>query len=251
MRPAGLLAIQCIGAHQLGQFQEVGDSSGPLQCLVELHSRTRHRQVVPELRAQLTDLVERLGQRCCRPLDTTTSVHDLAEPAMKLGCRLLTVDPQQRRGALLHPRDRIAHAGIGGCRQRSAEQRIQVVGKGERQGEPAIDAGREQRIGAQPVRAVIAPADLPADEEPRQRRHLVEVAPQPAHGEMRTRRYSHPDAVGILTGGPLIHLEEVAVALRDGLASERFQGIGEVEIDRVRQRSDAVSRVDLLLGRPR
>src|SRR5690606_17091046 len=49
----------------------------------------------------------------------------------------------------------------------------------------------------------------------------------------------------------LVHLEEVAVALADGLLAEPFDGVGEVEVDAEAARSDAAPVVARLLGRAR
>ena len=58
------------------------------------------------------------------------------------------------------------------------------------------------------------------------------------------------DLVRVLVGDALVHLEEVAVALLDDVAAEAVDGVGEVEVDAVLQRADAVARVDLDLGGP-
>jgi hypothetical protein len=57
--------------------------------------------------------------------------------------------------------------------------------------------------------------------------------------------------VRVFVGDPLVHLEEVAVALFDDVTSETADGLGEVEVHAVAERANAHVLVDHLLGRPR
>src|SRR5690606_34700548 len=54
--------------------------------------------------------------------------------------------------------------------------------------------------------------------------------------------------VWIFAGDPLVHLEQVAVAIGDDLLAEAADGVGEVEIDRHLARADAAALVAHGLG---
>ena len=57
--------------------------------------------------------------------------------------------------------------------------------------------------------------------------------------------------VRVLAGDPLVHLEQVPVALADDVLAEAADGVGEVEVHAVLLRPDAAAGVDGPLGRPR
>jgi hypothetical protein len=65
---------------------------------------------------------------------------------------------------------------------------------------------------------------------------------------VRGRVDPHRHDVGVLAGDGLVHLEEVAVLVRDGVATEPVDRRGEVEVDPVLQRAHASAGVDLVLG---
>ena len=61
--PAARLGpVQRVDGEQFREFQVVGDASGVLEVLVQRAVRSRHRDVVPELVAQLRDARERFPQ---------------------------------------------------------------------------------------------------------------------------------------------------------------------------------------------
>src|SRR3954464_11371295 len=49
---AGFVAVECINAHQFGEFEEVSYASGFLERLVELFVGPEHTHVLPELFAK-------------------------------------------------------------------------------------------------------------------------------------------------------------------------------------------------------
>ena len=59
----------------------------------------------------------------------------------------------------------------------------------------------------------------------------VVVHPQAAHGVVDGGVDAHGHLVGILVGDALVHVEQVAVALANGLLAQALDGVGEVEID--------------------
>src|SRR5207248_8085708 len=62
MRAGRFVALQCVDTHQLGEFQEIGNTSGTFQRLIEIIALTRHSYLVPELFAKFGNFFERLAQ---------------------------------------------------------------------------------------------------------------------------------------------------------------------------------------------
>src|SRR5689334_24789249 len=59
---ARLVAVQCIGAHELRELEEVGDAAGFLERLIELHIAAGHVDVLPDLLTDLRNSRERASQ---------------------------------------------------------------------------------------------------------------------------------------------------------------------------------------------
>ncbi len=78
--------------------------------------------------------------------------------------------------------------------------------------------------------------------------HEVVVDPQPTHRVVRGGIDAHRDLRGVLVGDPLVHVEQVPVALVDGVLAEPVDGVGEVEVHAVLQRADAMTLVHDDLG---
>ena len=74
------------------------------------------------------------------------------------------------------------------------------------------------------------------------------VDPQAAHGVVHGGIDHHGILIGIHIDNLLVHLEEVAVFLLHDVASETFDGIGEVEVDGQARGAYAVAGVAALLG---
>src|SRR6266550_9599460 len=62
MRAARFVALECVHAHQLGEFEEIGNASSALQGLVKIFVASRDAYVAPELLSQFGDFLERLTQ---------------------------------------------------------------------------------------------------------------------------------------------------------------------------------------------
>ena len=66
---------------------------------------------------------------------------------------------------------------------------------------------------------------------------------------MRRRIDAHRHLVGVFVGDLLVHLEQIAVTLADGVLAQALDGIGKVQIDAPPARADAATVVALFLGR--
>ena len=78
--------------------------------------------------------------------------------------------------------------------------------------------------------------------------HEVIIHPEPTHRVVKRGIDAHRALVGALPGDVLVHLEEVAVALPDGLLAESLDGIGKVEVDAEPARTHTTALVADLLG---
>src|SRR5882757_8580646 len=68
---------------------------------------------------------------------------------------------------------------------------------------------------------------------------------------MHRRKYAHRCAVRVFVGNALVHLEEVAVSLRDRGPAQSLDSLGEVEIHAIAARTHSASGVTYVLDRPR
>src|SRR5437016_1165343 len=62
MRSGRFIAIEGVRAHQLGEFEEIGNASRAFQGLVKIFAVSRDAHVAPELFAQFGNFSERLAQ---------------------------------------------------------------------------------------------------------------------------------------------------------------------------------------------
>ena len=141
--------------------------------------------------------------------------------------------------------------GIAGGDGRVAEQAGEVVGDRVRQHEVPVGEALHQRAGAEAIGAVVGEVRLAQDVQAGDVAHQVVIDPQPAHRVVHGRVDAHGHDVGILARDALVHLEEVAVALLDGVATQPAHRIREVEVHPVLHRADTPPGVDLALCCPR
>ena len=78
--------------------------------------------------------------------------------------------------------------------------------------------------------------------------HQVVIDPQAAHGVVGRRIDAHRHLVGVLVGDLLVHLEQVAVTLADGVLAQALDGSGKVQVHAAPARADAAAVVALFLG---
>src|SRR2546430_7840170 len=62
MRTGRFVALKRVQAHQLGEFEEIGDASGTFEGLVKIFFAARNAYVAPELFSQFGNLFERFAQ---------------------------------------------------------------------------------------------------------------------------------------------------------------------------------------------
>ena len=141
-----------------------------------------------------------------------------------------------------------ATSGCAGSGRSRAGVAGEVVVEGGGEDEVAVGQALHERGRAEPVGAVVGEVGLADREQPRHRGLEVVVHPQAAHGVVHGRVDPHRHLVRVLRGDPLVHLEEVAVLLRDRPAAQPGDGVGEVEVDALAAGADAAALVADVLG---
>src|SRR5213594_2866832 len=61
MRACGFIALECVHAQQLSEFQKISDASRAFQSLVIVLLASEHADAVPEIFSQFRNLLERLA----------------------------------------------------------------------------------------------------------------------------------------------------------------------------------------------
>src|SRR5215475_5590846 len=62
MRTGRFVTLQCVNAHQFGEFEEICNAPGAFQCLVVILLVSRHAHVAPEFGAQFWDFSDCFAQ---------------------------------------------------------------------------------------------------------------------------------------------------------------------------------------------
>ena len=251
MTAAALVALEGVAAHQQSEFEEVVDPAGFLQALVECVAVTEHTQIAPELLVERRYLRERLLEPFGRALHPAVVPHDAAELTVEEVDRARPFDreePVEAVARLLLGAFELRM--IGGHRLR-AQLRREVVADRGGEHEVAVGQALHERRRAEPVGAVVGEVRLAGAVQTGNRGHELVVDPEAAHRVMRCRVDAHRHVVRVLVGDALVHLDQVPVPLADRVLTEAGDRVGEVEIDAVLQRTDALAAVDFELGRPR
>ena len=116
--------MQGVGAHQLGQLQEVGDAAGLLERLVQLTVGPEHAEVGPELLLQLGDPGEGLLQAGFRAGHAALVPHQLAQLAVDRVDGALPLDFQQR--ADVRRRTSASASRNAGCEASTASNLVEA-----------------------------------------------------------------------------------------------------------------------------
>ena len=68
---------------------------------------------------------------------------------------------------------------------------------------------------------------------------------------MHRRVNPHRDLIGVLAGDPFIHVEKVAVTIRDCILSQALNGVGKIQVDSQTARTDTPTFVANFFSRSR
>ena len=96
---------------------------------------------------------------------------------------------------------------------------------------------------------MVGEVGLSGDVEARDVGLQVVVHPQATHRVVHGGVDAHGDLVGVIPGDALVHLEQVAVAGRDGVLAQTVDGLGEVQVDAATHHPLVAVGVALLDGR--
>src|SRR5437867_6943306 len=95
MRAGRFVALQCVDTHQLGEFQEICNTSGTFQGLIEIIAVTRHSYLAPELFAKFGDFFECLAQSLFVPRHSAFLPEKQAKLPMERIDRTSAVDVEE------------------------------------------------------------------------------------------------------------------------------------------------------------
>ena len=254
MAATGLAPVERVDAHELAELEEVGDPAGLLQRLVHAVGRTEHLHVAREVVAQATDQVDRLAQAVLGPLHSAVLPHDVAELAVVGVDAACAVDRHEVVDPALHGLLCLDDSGVG--LGNLVERTIcEVVPDRVRQHEVAVCQALHQGRGTEAVGAVVGEVRLTGHEQPGNRGLQVVVDPQATHHVVHGGVDPHRHHVGVLTGDPGVHVEQVAVLLLDRIPAEPLDRFREVEVDTAAYAfhlgADSAPLVAHVLGLPR
>ena len=115
----------------------------------------------------------------------------------------------------------------------------------------AVGQALRESAGAEAVETPVIGEMLVAEGEeagePRGHGEVV-VHPEPAHGVMHCGIDAHRHLIGVFGRDLVIHVEEIAVALANGLFALAFDGVGEIQIHAESTGPDAAAVIAGFLG---
>src|SRR5688500_11322284 len=243
-----LLAVARVAAHEARELEEVGHAARLLEALVQLLAGAHHLELAPVAILELVDLSDRALQALGGARHAALLPHQVPQLAVEGVDAARAADRKEARHALGGLALDRPEGGVVDLHALLAEELREVVADRVRQDEVAVGEPLHERRGAEAVGAVVGEVGLADDVEPGDRALQVVVHPQAAHRVVGRGVDPHRHVVGVLAGDALVHLEEVAVALRDHRLAEPLDGAREVEVDAHAAGPDATPLVDHALG---
>ena len=143
--------------------------------------------------------------------------------------RLRPVDGQPAILLIGHTGDRLGEHRVVGRYCRLAEQAGQIVTDGVRQHEVAVSQALHEGTRSEAVGAMVREVGLTDRVQARHRGHQVVVHPKATHRVVDGRIDPHRLLVWVLTGNPVVHIEQVPVLLGDGIHAVTGDGYLEVK----------------------
>ena len=173
---ARFTAFERIQREQFGELQVIGDAAGVFEALVQIVRRAGHRDVVPELVAQLRDFRQRPTKALFGPRHANVVPHDAPELAVDLANASRAFHRQQPVDVPLNPIRRFLERVV--IRRHLRQHRTREV-MTDRVGNDEIAVGQtlHQRTGAQAIGAMIGKVRLAEDVKAWNVAHQVVVDP--------------------------------------------------------------------------
>ncbi|CAB4940601.1 unannotated protein [freshwater metagenome] len=245
---AGLLTHEGVTAHEFAQVEEIGNAADLFKRLVDTFGASEHTNVLLELLAKSGDLRQSLLETVLVAFHAAVVPDELAEFTVVVLRRLGATDRQPTTSFIAHGLLCLDEHRIGGRDDALAQQPGEVVAHCVGSHEVAVGQTLHERRCAETVGTVIGEVGLTEGVEARHGGHEVVVNPQATHRVMAGGVDAHRDLHGVLVGDALVHVEEVAVTLEDGVVTEPVDRLAEVEEDAVLERANATTLITHNLG---
>ena len=230
MRAARFVALECVHAHQLGEFEEIGNSSSALQGLVKIFVASRDAYVAPELLSQFGDFLERLTQSFFVARHPAFGPEKETKLAMERIDRTAAIDLKE----FLDPGTniRLRSSEFGRIRRWPfSHLRGEIIRQRVRQNKITVCQTLHESAGSEPVRAVIGKIRFADYKEPGHIAHQVVINPETAHRVVNGGVNSHRHFIGVFAGDLFVNFKQISIPFADGVFPEALNRIGKIEIN--------------------
>ena len=228
---AGLLTVEGIYSHQATNLDEVCQTECFLQLVVERTCLARDIYVAPELFLDGIDFLDSRLEALCGTSHADEVPHDETQLLVDGVHRAFALDSHEAVDLVLHVLLRRSKLRQVGGHTRYADLVGEVVLDGVRQYEVAVSKTLHECGSTEAVGTVVGEVRLADAEETFDGGLQFVVHPDTTHGIVDSREDHHRVLIGVLVHDFLVHLEEVAVFLRNDIFAEALDSVGEVEED--------------------
>ena len=243
--------MECIHSHQTTDLDEVSQTEGFLQLVVEVVSRTRDIDIRPELFLDRIDTLDTFLQALCGTTHSDEVPHDKTQLFMDRIHRALTLNSHQFVNLILYSLLRLSELRQVGRHARNTNLVREVVLDGVRQNEVTVSQTLHEGRSTETVSTVVGEVRLADTEQALYGRLELVVNPDTTHRIVDSREDHHRVLVRVLVHDLLVHLEEVSVLLSHYIFAQTLDSLAEVKEDSQTGVVDAVSLVATLFGSTR
>ncbi len=244
----GFFAVEGVACHEFTKFDEVDDASSFFEFLVDVVGITGDADVVPEVLAEVLDLLDGFLESFFGAGDTDFVKEDFTESTMETFGRLIALGLEEAVDQAACIVDGGFASIVGGGEGLGVHFASEVIADGVGSDKVSIGETLHERACAEAVCAVIGEVGFAENEESGDIGHQVVVDPETAHDIVGAGVDLHGLFVGIFAHDLVVHIEEVAVFGADGGFAFFGDGFAEVEVDGFTADADAVAFVAVFLA---
>ena len=243
--------MECIHCHQTTDLDEVSQTEGFLQLVVEVVSRTRDIDIRPELFLDRINTLDTFLQALCGTTHSDEVPHDKTQLFMDRIHRALTLNSHQFVNLILYSLLRLSELRQVGRHARNTNLVREVVLDGVRQNEVTVSQTLHEGRSTETVSTVVGEVRLADTEQTLYGRLELVVNPDTTHRIVDSREDHHRVLVRVLVHDLLVHLEEVSILLSHYIFAQTLDSLAEVKEDSQTGVVDAVALVATLFGSTR